>query len=283
MTTQSMLPSVSKIKQTGQRQIENFLIVWLGPRNNEINDYSRLIALLKEIASTVICLTHPDACVDYITDMRNERVSLVVSESLSEVVVPVLHSFPQLDSVYVLSCNKKKQEASPFIYPKVKGVFTHVSLICDHLLLDAKQIRHDLTLISFLNLINTSLSMEEVDLDEFGYSFIVSRLLKEILLNKNYEFNAKREFIEFCRHQYGNNESILRTIHELANDERENWSIWWYKSAPFLCEMLSHALRTQNIGILHKMGFFIKDLQRQIQIIHYASSSLKQTIYHNQR
>jgi len=215
--------------------------------------------------------------------MEDERISLVVSESLSEVIVPTLHSFPQLDSIYILSCSNKKQEASSFIYTKVKGVFMHVSLICDRLLLDAKQTRHDLISIGFLDFINTSLTVEEIDLNELSYLFIFSRLVKEILLSKNYQTNAKREFVEFCRLQYVNKESVLRIIDEFANDNEKNWAIWWYRLAPFLSEMLSYALRTQNIGILHQMGFFIKELQQQIQLIHFTLPFSKQTIYCNQR
>lgn len=206
--------------------------VWLGPMNGENDDdYYYLIFLLNDIASTVKCFTHPDRCVDYITDINDERVSLVISDSLSEMIVPVLHDFPQLDSIYVFVCNKEQQEALAFIYPKVKGFFTHKSLVCNRLLLEAKQLRHDLTPISFLDLRNTSLAVEEVDLNELGYSFIFSRLIKRILLNKNYESNAKREFIEFCRLQYASNENELRIIDKFADDTREDWSIWWYKSA----------------------------------------------------
>jgi hypothetical protein len=44
--------------------------------------------------------------------------------------------------------------------------------------------------------------------------------------------------------------------------------IWWYTKEPFIYLTVNQALRTQNINVIIKMGFVIRDIHREIEQIH---------------
>ncbi|CAF5167292.1 unnamed protein product, partial [Rotaria magnacalcarata] len=45
--------------------------------------------------------------------------------------------------------------------------------------------------------------------------------------------------------------------------------IWWYTDTNFLCGMLNKAIRSFDMESLTKMGFFIRNVHRQLEQLHY--------------
>jgi tetratricopeptide (TPR) repeat protein len=59
--------------------------------------------------------------------------------------------------------------------------------------------------------------------------------------------------------------------------------IWWYTRDTFLYAMLNRALRTQDIEIIIKMGFFVRDLHEHIKNLHLNFNKEKHlTVYRGQ-
>jgi tetratricopeptide (TPR) repeat protein len=115
-------------------------------------------------------------------------------------------------------------------------------------------------------------------MNELDQSLMYSQLLTEILLEMNYEKAAKSEFIELCRTHYHDNKVQLHRINDFERDYELHPALWWYIKESFIVSMLSSALRMQNIEIIIKMGFYIKDLHQQIKQIHSKPGETKQII-----
>ena len=58
--------------------------------------------------------------------------------------------------------------------------------------------------------------------------------------------------------------------------------IWWYTRECFVYEMINKALRTENIDILIKMAFFIRDLHRQIERLYSTQEHCSMIVYRGQ-
>ncbi|CAF1049435.1 unnamed protein product [Adineta ricciae] len=106
------------------------------------------------------------------------------------------------------------------------------------------------------------------DLNQLDSSFMYTKLLKEIILNMNFDDKAKRDFIQYLFNEYENNQSMLHLINEFNKNYKNHSSLWWYTKESFIYEILNKAFRTQNIDLLIKMAFFIQDLLEEIKHSH---------------
>ncbi|CAF3549388.1 unnamed protein product [Adineta steineri] len=95
-----------------------------------------------------------------------------------------------------------------------------------------------------------------------------TQILKEILLTINFEDEHIREFINYCRDVFVENDYDLHNIENLERDYHDHTPIWWYTYQYFLYSMLNQALRQMDVDIIVRMGFFINDLHRDIQRLH---------------
>ncbi|CAF3113972.1 unnamed protein product [Rotaria socialis] len=95
-----------------------------------------------------------------------------------------------------------------------------------------------------------------------------SKLLKEILVEIEHDNHAKTKLGDFCYDQYGDNSQELKIIDEFKRKYSPSSAKWWYTRECFTNTMLNKALRTQDIEIITRVGFFIRDLDQQIQELH---------------
>ncbi|CAF3726080.1 unnamed protein product [Adineta steineri] len=118
------------------------------------------------------------------------------------------------------------------------------------------------------NTISVSFAASKKKLDQLDPSFIYTQILKEILLIINFEDKHFKEFITYCRETIVKNDIDLRKIEVFGRDYRNYTPIQWYTSEYFLYSMLNQALRSMDVDIIVRMGFFINDLHRHIQELH---------------
>jgi hypothetical protein len=136
----------------------------------------------------------------------------------------------------------------------VKGTFTYIHHICEMLMKDVRQSKSDLTLISIVS------SASSTNINELDQSFMYSQLLKEIPLALIQDDADKDELVNYCRQQCSNNDRELRIIDEFEEKYDLPSPIWWYTRECFTYSMLNKALRTQDIEVIVKMGFFVRGL-----------------------
>jgi len=269
-------PEPLKTKTTPTRQIqarviENFIIIWLNVQSNEFDKCS--IKQLRKIINSIIILSNTEQCIDYLSQIENEKIFLIISNSFDHEFLSLIEPISQLNSIYLLSNENIDYQQ----YKKVKGIYNKIDLICTELKHDIHQCQNDLTPISIL----TSNSI--TDLNDLDQSFMYSQLIKEILLDMDYDEKAKDELMEFCRIQYARNRYGLRIINEFERDYKHPSPIWWYTRDCFTYSMLNKALRTQDTEIIIKMGFFIRDLHEQIEELYSEMDKTHSlTVYHGQ-
>jgi tetratricopeptide (TPR) repeat protein len=100
-------------------------------------------------------------------------------------------------------------------------------------------------------------------------SFMYARLLRELLISMDTSSSdIRRDLVVECCKRYANDPLELTYVDELDVEYTAERAIWWYSRPTFMYRMLNHALLTQNIEILYKMRFFVKDLHLQLEKLH---------------
>jgi len=79
-----------------------YILVWLEDNDNNANEKAiEMQEQLKQTINQIKVFNDPDECVDFLTDLTNQKVIFVISTKLRRIVVPAVHDFPQLKSVYI--------------------------------------------------------------------------------------------------------------------------------------------------------------------------------------
>jgi hypothetical protein len=76
---------------------------------------------------------------------------------------------------------------------------------------------------------------------------------------------AKNEMICECLAQYDDDIVEQIKIEDFQSNYKEKKAIWWYTRDCFLYRLLNKALRTENINIIFKFRFFIRELFYQLK------------------
>ena len=262
-----------------QRVVENFLIIWLDPNiKNHTTDFQDSIDRLRSIVNSIRTFDDLDECIDFIGRPRSEKLFIITSNTLGPLLLRRIHRIPQLQSVFVFDANESiNGQLWTREWNKVKGVFTQIEPLCDMIKSERGQCENNLTSISIVPPMHAINAVS----NELDPSFMYTQILKEILLEMKHSDKGKREFIKFCRELYAGNNTELLVVDEFErfyprqpsiDDSNEDPSpIWWYTRDCFIYSMLNKALRTQEIDIIIKMGFFIHDMHQQIEQLHSAS------------
>lgn len=262
------------------RPIENFVIVWLDANINETQDHDKkIINNLRMVTQTVKTFTNATTCIDNLIQIEDEKVFLIVSDACDRAILSHLQCMPNVEAIYVFSRKKSMDETWMQEWSKIKGVFIQIENICHILKKDTRLCIKNLTPISIVTTSNISYR----DVNELDQSFMYSQLLKEILFDLKYQADSKKELVDFCRNQYCDNATELKIVEEFDRNYEKHSPIWWYTRECFIYSMLNKALRTQDIEIIIKMGFFIRDLHVQIEQLHTAIKQRNSlTVYRGQ-
>jgi hypothetical protein len=103
----------------------------------------------------------------------------------------------------------------------------------------------------------TSSDNSKKNLDQLDPSFMCTQILKEILLEIEFEPKHFTEFIEYCRDVLTENPAELKNVDKLQQKYRSETPIWWYTNECFLYPMLNRVLRLMDVGIIIKLSFYI--------------------------
>ncbi|CAF1430534.1 unnamed protein product, partial [Adineta ricciae] len=241
------------------RIVQNFTLLWLDSKIDENNlDFKNSLTQLRTIVNTINTFTNPDECIPFLDQITDEKAFMLISGSLSQTIIPCVHHAPQLESVYIFCANKSKYEQWASDWPKIKGIFTDIESICEVLKRDAQQCNQD----------SVTISVTSKNVDRLEPSFMYTQLLKEVLLEIEYDEKAKTELVEFCREQFHNNPHELGIINEFERDYHLHTPIWWYTCECFTYQLLNRALRIQDVEVILKMGFFLRDVHRHLEELH---------------
>ena len=240
--------------------IQDFTLVWLDAKIDEKHaDFRHSLIQLRRIVNTVHTFTDLQQCLKYLHETKYEKFVLILSGVLVQSTVPIVHELPQLDSIYIFCKNQSKYQQWASVLTKIKGVFTRIEDICTAIKTDTQEYNED----------SLQINVTSKDLNCLDASFMYTQLLKEILFEIDYDDdNAKHELVEFCRKQFQKNPKELQIIDEFEQDYHIHTPIWWYTRECFTYQLLNRALRIQDVEVIIKMGFFLRDVHRHLQELH---------------
>lgn len=141
---------------------------------------------------------------------------------------------------------------------KIEGIFTDINHICEALQHASYECDQNVTSINCIPTNN----------DVINQSFMYTQVLKEILLTINFEEKHIEEFISYCRDIFVNNINELKNIDKFEEDYHQYTPIWWYTYQCFLYSMINRVLRTMEIDLIIRLGFYIQDLHKHIVELH---------------
>ncbi|CAF4541769.1 unnamed protein product, partial [Rotaria sp. Silwood2] len=224
-------------------------------------EYKQSIEHLRRIVATITTFTDADQCVDFLTDIQNEKVFMIVSGSLGQYVIPEIQVLSQLHSIYVFCDNRSIHEHWAKTIPMVKGVHTKIELICEALQIDRENCDRGMISVSFCGI---------------DPLFMYTQLLKETFLEIDDDDNKSvKEFVEYCRLQ---KDITKKDINMVEQEYHHHTPIWWYTAPYFIYTMLNRGLRLMDVDIILKMVFFIRDLHRHIERLHHEQQSTSTTM-----
>jgi hypothetical protein len=101
--------------------LESFICLWLDKTVNTSEDNIETQKDLRQIINHLRTFDNSDQCEQYIRQITEEKVILIVSGGLGRQIVPRLHSLPQFSACYVFCQDKKANEEWASKYHKVKS------------------------------------------------------------------------------------------------------------------------------------------------------------------
>ena len=262
----SSLTNIPVPSMSHPRILQNFRLVWLDssidPSKND--DSINTVDQLRQIVYDLVKFTDIDACIEFITNVTNEKIFLICSQEFGQTIVPIIHENNQVNAIFIFSTNQSRHENWVTSWPKIKGIHKDYNSICKALKNAAKVCDYNSLSISFVK--KTDLTVKE-NLDSLDKSFMYTQILKE-----NYYFEEVHidEFLSYCREQFVDNTTALKTVDLLLKEYGCHEAIWWYTCDCFLYSMLNRALRLMEIDLIIKMGFFLKDLHNHIVTLYAA-------------
>ena len=245
------------------RLIQNFHLVWLDENidENKNEDYRNSIMTLRQVVNTVNVFTDVNKCIDFINSIKEEKTFMICSGALGQTTVPIVHDKAQMNTIYVFCGNETRHEKWAKEWCKVAGVYTDIKPICEALKQAVQDCDHNSVSISF---VKTTNGMS----DQLDKSFMYTQILKEILLTIDFEQKHIDEFLRYCREKLADNKIELNNIEKLRKEYDLHEPIWWYTYECFLYSMLNRALRSMEVDLIIKMGFYIRDLHNHIARLH---------------
>lgn len=253
--------------------VENdVLLVWLKASDDETNEkFQNTLDQLQNMWNDVNIFTDSDECTEFLNHLKDASNFLILEEIISQQIMPLIHDLPQLDQIYVFSNNNSSSSEWVKEWSKVKGVFRTNTLLSEAIEFAIKHRIRDSIAVSFISVNGND---SNLNVDQLEASFMYTQIFKEILLEMKYGDNSLRDFVTHCKNKFSSDISMNKLA--LFEQEYHNKSaIWWYSDPSFIYSMLNHALRTLQVDIIVKMGFFLSRLHYEIQQLHHEQFCAK--------
>lgn len=255
-----------------KRFVENCIIVWVDSTN--AND--EFITSLNLMVHKVYFFNKLDASIDFITDITDGTVFLVIFSCMDLETLSILKDFHTIHRIYLFNCNNQGEN-----YSKISGKIqvnssSNISSLCAQIEYDVKMFEREIFAFHVLPRQSSSMNHPGTnDLpsdnnqlsDRQEASFMYSAVAKEILCMME-DDDLHEHMVDFCRSQYANNQHVLKLIDEFDRDYDRYSPITWYTRETFVYKMLNRALRTNDVRTLFFLHNYVRHLHQQIVSLH---------------
>ncbi|CAF4885883.1 unnamed protein product [Rotaria sp. Silwood1] len=264
----SMEQTIPKTNKKVLQFVENVILVWLDSSLEKQTESNKsLINQFYRVTGIVKTFSNVNECFNFINSIEYEKIFLIVSGSLGRQISPLIENLDQLYSTYIFCGNQASHEEWSKQYKKIKSIHTKIKELCDAVKKDIRHYDRSITPISILPLSSI------IELNDSNKDFINLQMVKSILISIEYDKKYRREFINYARQFYLNNEQQLNLIDKLDDNYSLHTPIWWYTRKCCLYSMLRKAFYYQNFEVIYKLAFFIRDLHKDIKKSHLQAHS----------
>lgn len=262
----------------------SYIVVWcdatIGADSNANDDKNTLMQLARIVnkkRQLIHIFNDLNSCRDFIKNAHN--ICLIVSGSMGRDLIPLIHDWNQIHSIFIFCMQKAKYEIWAQQYKKIHGVYVNIQDVCDCLksyFTSSISIDYEQMQIDLFNF-NSNLSQD--DLTAFTYS-----ILCRILISNFQKTNQHDRLIEYCRNEYRKDYQI-QLIDEFEQHAQEHNAIWWFTRDSFFQRILHRALQIHDFYALSMMSSFINELDSklfQLNCQQLANTPRDLTIYLSQ-
>jgi tetratricopeptide (TPR) repeat protein len=264
----------SRKRNTSQRTREensalfqNVLLIWVDSNIDLDNqDVQHTLTQLRSIIYSIETYSTLDDAIARIEEIQNEAIYLITSGAIGASLVPQIHHRSQVRSIFVFCEEPSHHVEWGKQWGKVSKVENRIEPICDSLRLDLHQFNRDATPIS---IIPGSFNAERDRLDELEPSFMYTQLLKDTLISIQYDQDEQMQrLVNALQRRYSADAPPSDILDAFQRDYEPEQAIWWYTKESFAYGLLNKALRELRADIIIDMGFFLRDMHRQISERH---------------
>lgn len=246
------------------RMMQNYHLVWLDRNIDENNDKWRdSIIQLREVVNTINTFSDVDQCIDFLIDTQ-EMAFIIMSEEFNKTVLSSILDMAQVRCIYIFCETKFQHENWSKNYPKVVGIYTDIKTIRTELKRAIQNHDHN---IVFTNSNEQSDGSAKQNHNILDCSFMYTQMLKNILLNLDFNTEHFDDFLGYCRELYNGNCRELQRINQFEREYDGRQGIRWYTWQSFIYLMVNRALRQMDVQLIVKMGFFIRHLHNHINTL----------------
>jgi tetratricopeptide (TPR) repeat protein len=252
--------SISATNEKPLRFVETTMLIWLDASLEKPTDSNqKSLAQFRRATNIVEIFTELEKCFNFVNSVKHEKIYFVVSGSLGPQIVPRIDALDQIQGIYIFCGNKANHEQWTKQYKKIKGIHTRIKDLSEAIRYEARQYDKSITSISILP------PATVIELNEANKEFIYLQVMKSILLEMHYDKKFQKDFLEFSRPFYLNNEQQVGIIDTFETNYNLHSPIWWYTRYCFMYSMLRKAFYHHDFELIYKLAFFIRDLHRDIK------------------
>ena len=261
-------------------RVENNCLIWLDQDNEH---YRSRFTELQNLFDVIKNFADIESCLKFLNDTTiNEKMFMISSGSLGQLIVPQIHHFEQIESIFIFCMDRSKHKKWADQWSKIEDVYTDMTSLYKAIEDVRRRNERNSVCLSFLRTEDND-DFEQID-NQMKISFMYTQILADILLKIDFKKKDFNELITYSRSRYENKEKTLTEINDFERLYNKKDAIYWYTRDYFPYPMLNKALREMDIEVILKMGFFIRDLHQQIQCCHSKQCHKNQliTLYRGQ-
>ena len=220
-----------------------------------------MISQLQRIISNAQTFTDPCQCLRSLKYKQDKNICVVMSNTVSREVQFRILNMSQIRTSFCIgevNSDRKRDEEN---WARIKDIYGQLRGICEAI----ERYTEQSFTIAYIAAQEAPLTN---DLHQLNPSFMYTQIFKNLFRHISFNDQDIRTFIEYCREVFETNDDYLNQCKQFEQNYHNHTPIWWYKNCRFLSSLLKTAIEKINSNLLIKLGFFIRDLCREIKELH---------------
>jgi hypothetical protein len=116
-----------------KKKIDDMTLTWLDKHISLTADNYYSMNKLCSLIHNIRTFSRIGTFIEYLSNELTEQIILIVSGSFGSQIIPKIHSFPLIDSIYIFCQNKTQHRLWAKNFKKIQGVFNDIDFLCLHL------------------------------------------------------------------------------------------------------------------------------------------------------